>query len=334
MKGRVEHASGVPYAAMKDVLVLTPVYNDWESLRILLGHLDALARSGRFRISVVAIDDGSTDKMPENLFPSGAYSSLTFVDVLEMQCNVGHQNAIAIGLAEVTRREELSENLAVVVMDCDGEDDPEDIPRLLQTFSTHPGHIVLAHRKERSEGPVFVIFYHIYKLLFRLATGHGISFGNFCVLPLTIARRLTFMSQLWNSLPASVVRSRIPNVLLPTQRGQRFCGSSHMNFVSLVLHGYNAIAVFSDIVFIRIFLFVLGISTLTSILVILIRFLTDWVPHLWATIMVGFMTVVLAMTLISLISFSLLTLQIRSQLRIVPGLHGRMFLRRVLRVIG
>ena len=55
--------------------------------------------------------------------------------------------------------------------------------------------------------------------MFFLLTGHRIGFGNFLALPAISARRVANMGELWLSLPATVLRSRIPITNVPTERG-------------------------------------------------------------------------------------------------------------------
>ena len=76
---------------------------------------------------VLVVDDCSPEQ-PGELFRLGPLKSLATVDVLPLRRNLGHQRAIAIGLAYV---EQHIDNRCVVVMDSDGEDSPEDVPRLL-----------------------------------------------------------------------------------------------------------------------------------------------------------------------------------------------------------
>ncbi len=81
--------------------IVTPVYNDWESLHELARRLDAMA--GRERdaaFDVIAVDDGSTAPLPDAFLADAGLAHLGRVDVLRLACNLGHQRAIALGLAE------------------------------------------------------------------------------------------------------------------------------------------------------------------------------------------------------------------------------------------
>ena len=79
-------------------VVLIPAFNDWKVLERLLPLLDrALGARGQ-RASVVVVDDGSTEPRPQS-FGSGTFTALLGIRVLSLRRNLGHQRAIAIGLA-------------------------------------------------------------------------------------------------------------------------------------------------------------------------------------------------------------------------------------------
>ncbi len=65
------------------------------------------------------------------------------IELIELVCNLGSQRAIAVGLAEISHAHDFD---AVVVMDSDGEDRPEDIPALLEEAERHTGSIIVASR--------------------------------------------------------------------------------------------------------------------------------------------------------------------------------------------
>ena len=118
------------------VIILIPVFNDWESLRLLVPAIDrALAAAGR-SARVLVVDDGSTLEPPGE-FPEWEFRAVERVDSLSLRRNLGHQRALAIGMAYVERRIHPD---AVVVMDGDGEDAPEDVPRLLDRLEAERGH--------------------------------------------------------------------------------------------------------------------------------------------------------------------------------------------------
>lgn len=242
--------------------IVTPVLNDWECLQPLMDGLAAAgAEIGELRLLVV--DDGSTTQLdPEAVRVPDAFTS---VEIIHLGCNLGHQRAIAAGLVEVSRR---ADGDAVLVIDADGEDRPQDAMALWNQHLASPTAIVVGQRRSRSEAIRFRMFYALYKVLFRLLTGKVLDFGNFALVPASAATRLTRMTELWNHFPSTIMRSRVPIVKVPLDRQPRFHGSSRMNFTALVNHGLAAIAAFNDAVFVRLIVVASALAVMFGVLAV------------------------------------------------------------------
>ena len=302
-----------------------PVLDDWVSFSMVVQAIaERFARIGR-RFVVIAVDDGSTMRASkiDTMVPPD--SCIEAIEVLQLAINLGHQRAIAVGLVSAARRDDVA---TVVVMDSDGEDRPDDIAALLATADQHPEHVVLAQRARRSEGITFRIGYLIYKLLFRILAGRTIDFGNFCLLPISVVRRLVHMPELWNNLPAAIMRSRLQRIAVPTARGVRHAGRSHMNVLALVLHGLSAMSVYADQIFVRVLLGTALAATVTvlgALIVVVIRFATSFGVPGWASTMIGDLFIVLMQTIIIAVATTLMVLGNRSQRPIVPFVDALSF---------
>jgi polyisoprenyl-phosphate glycosyltransferase len=229
------------------VAILIPVYNDWAAVGALLRRLGDVLAEQTTSTHVILLDDASTDPSP--LSAEQFAGSKLSIAVLALRRNLGHQRAIAVGLAWVERQLRCD---AVVIMDGDGEDDPADVPRLLQQLREN-GHsrIVFAERTRRLERPLFRFFYRLYCGAHRLLTGMSVRVGNFSAIPAKLLARLVTVSELWNHYAAAVFQARIAYEMIPTVRARRLAGHSRMNFVALVTHGLSAISVHSQIVGVR-----------------------------------------------------------------------------------
>lgn len=268
-----------------DALILIPVYNDWASLAELLPGLDRSLEAAGLKADVLVVDDGSTLE-PESA--AGPFRVLGRVDVLRLRCNLGHQRAIAVGLAFA---EDRLAHGAVVVMDGDGEDDPADVPRLLAKLREEGGRsIVFAERTRRSESWTFQVFYRLYKAFHLVLTGRGVRVGNFSAIPRRRLASLVVVSELWSHYAAAAYRSRQPICTIPTERSRRLRGRSSMNFVALVVHGLSAIAVFSDVVGVRLLVLAVGLGLLGFgglAASVVVRLATPWAIPGWATAAAG-----------------------------------------------
>jgi polyisoprenyl-phosphate glycosyltransferase len=250
--------------------ILMPVFNDWESLETTLLQLDRTLAAHGIVAAVLVVDDGSTAMMPPALCQQ-KFAALARVEVLHLRRNLGHQRAIAIGLTFLYT-ETVGE--AVVVMDADGQDRPEDVPELLRTFRAEHGRkIVFAARTRRSESVLFRICYHSYRGLHRLLTGVSVRVGNFSILPFSSLTSLSVVAELWNHYSAAIFRSRLPYVTIPAPRGTRTAGDSRMNFLNLLLHGLSALSVYGEVIGVRLLmvasiLLVLDVGVLMAVLLL------------------------------------------------------------------
>lgn len=247
-------------AELDTLVILIPVYNDWESVALLLPELDAAVAHAATHTHVLLVDDGSTQPAPESL---GAWPHLDRIDVLVLRRNLGHQRAIAVGLCHLYAHHAWD---AVLIMDGDGEDSPADIPRLVERFlALGAGTVVFAERTRRSESAVFRLFYQAYRLTHWLLTGISVKVGNFSLLPRAALGQLVVVSDLWNHYAASVFKARLPRVAIKTRRAHRLRGASHMNFVALVVHGLSAMSVFADLAGVRLLIGFVLMLTLTLV---------------------------------------------------------------------
>jgi polyisoprenyl-phosphate glycosyltransferase len=293
------------------LVILIPVFNDWVSLGMLLPRLDEVLCAAGLAVDMLVVDDGSTQPMPA-AFAAGPYHAIAKIDVLELWRNVGHERAIATGLAYA---QDKLHGSTVLIMDGDGEDDPHDVPRLVHHFRrAGRSKIIFAGRTQRSERLWFRLGYQLFKLLHRLLTGYQVQVGSFSVVPWQILDRLVVTSDLWNHYAAAVYKARFPFDVLPTRRGRRLAGRSRMHFAGLVIHGLSAISVFGDIVGVRM-LMATGLVILVTIVGLLAAATLRLVTHLaipgWATYTTGLLAVILLQAVMMSLMFSFLILSTR-----------------------
>jgi len=310
--------------------VVIPVFNDWESLAILLRELDRLSRSLGCELIVSVIDDGSTqsDEMLRQVV--GDLEALEQLELVQLAVNVGHQRAIAVGLCRAAESDDCD---AVLVMDSDGEDPPESIPLLLEQARGRREFCIVAKRRRRSESLAFKVSYVIYRSVFRLVTGKKIRFGNFSLISTGNVRRLTMIPDLWNNLAAAVLRSRLPLEQVPVDRGKRYAGRSKMNFTSLIVHGFSAISVYADTIFVRLLVTTVVMMCLTVPAVVTVLFLRLFVPvHAtpgWASTVIFGMTIILLQALFTMLTSILALLNSRVQRLMLPIIDYKPYVKEV-----
>ena len=230
---------------MKKFIILIPLFNDWKSVGKLLQEIDLQTKNWDSEVSVIIINDASTEKkssLEKN------YNKIKSVKILNMKKNQVHQRCIATGLMYVSQNEDFD---YVIVMDADGEDRPEELNDFFKKSHENPNKTITGNRFKRSEGIIFRVLYEIHKLLTLLFAGKLIKFGNFTCLPKDHVEQLIKKSYLWNSYSSSVVKTINDRTFIPSIRGVRYVLPSKMNFGALVYHSLTIISVFKKTVITR-----------------------------------------------------------------------------------
>jgi len=295
----------------------------------LVPQLDAALSGQPIKAQLLLLDDCSPTPAPSDLVQVELKNTIS-VETLRLQRNLGHQRAIAIGLCFIHAERQCD---AVVIMDADGEDKPEDVPRLIEMFlRERGGKVIFAQRGRRSASWTFRICYFLYRWEHRLLTGIAVKVGNFSIIPAAHVATLVVVSDTWNHYAASVFKSRIPYCMLPTSRGKRIAGESKMNFVALVLHGLSAISVFAEIVGARLTLAILtlvGFLMALLVAVPVIRWGTDLAIPGWATTAAGLLLVIVLQMLTVALGLTILVLFNRNNLSFLPVRDYRYFVGKV-----
>src|SRR3954453_17257273 len=117
-----------------DLSVLVPVFNEAQNVDPLHGELDAVLRPSGLRYELIFVDDGSTDGTAARLRAIQDRDP-EHVRVAFLRRNCGQTAALSAAL-------DLARGEVLVPMDGDRQNDPADIPRLLETLAQ--GHDVVS----------------------------------------------------------------------------------------------------------------------------------------------------------------------------------------------
>ncbi|HYU30686.1 MAG TPA: glycosyltransferase family 2 protein [Thermoanaerobaculia bacterium] len=117
-----------PPGLAPEVSLVIPVYNEEENLPVLHGEIvQALSGVGR-PYEVIYVDDGSTDRSPAIL--AGLARQDPHVRILRQKRNSGQSAALDAGFR-------FARGEVVVTLDADLQNDPADIPRLLERIGDY-----------------------------------------------------------------------------------------------------------------------------------------------------------------------------------------------------
>ena len=183
---------------MKKIIILLPVYNDWESLLKVLDEIDSVIKDiQKYEFECIIVNDNSTIEKPKIIKPEN-FNSLKIINMKE---NRGHARCNAFGLRYINSNETYD---YVIVMDSDGEDRPVEISNLINKIVEDPETSVVARRIKRSEGLIFQTLYQFHKLITFIFTGKKINFGNYSCLIKKDVNTLSDKASLWSSFSGSV----------------------------------------------------------------------------------------------------------------------------------
>jgi len=239
---------------MKIFQILIPIYNDWESLNILLSKIFSYNKNSVYKFNVLIIDDCSSEKDTKNLYSILANE----VEILRNEKNIGHGKSIAKGVEYLKKNKQFD---FLIVMDGDGEDRPEEISDLVNKSLYNSDKTITANRVKRSEGLFFKFLYECHKILVFLFTGKSIKFGNYVLIPYSHLSLISDKNDLSVSFSGTVEKYIFNKDFINSFRGLRYQGPTKMSFLKLILHSFRIISVFKFNFFFRssVFSSVIGI---------------------------------------------------------------------------
>ena len=230
---------------MKKVIILIPVYNDWESLKKLFFEIDESINDLKdISFNCIVVNDASSIIQPKISKPTNIKS----LKILNMYKNKGHARCNAFGIRYIIKNEDF-DNL--ILMDGDGEDRPIEIKSLIEKIASDPNKSVVARRVKRSEGPFFQLLYKLHKIITFSFTGKNINFGNYSCLTRRDVEILSNKASLWSSYSGTVKKNLKKLNEVNSFRGLRYFGPSQMSIFKLLIHSFSIIAVFKYQVFFR-----------------------------------------------------------------------------------
>ena len=245
---------------MKKIIILMPVYNDWESLIKVLDEINSVIQNIKnYEFRCVIVNDSSSVEKPKIIKPKN-FNSLK---IINMKANRGHARCNAFGLRYINSNEKCD---YVIIMDSDGEDRPVEINALINKIVEKPGISVVAKRIKRSEGPIFQALYQIHKLITFIFAGKKINFGNYSCLTKEDINILSDKASLWSSFSGSVKKHLMSLNEIDSIRGLRYFGPSKMSLFNLAIHSFSIIGVFKYTVFLRSTFMIIILSFLNNIL--------------------------------------------------------------------
>ena len=126
-----------------EVSIVVPIYNEVDNLQALVTRIEAAMRTQTLSFELIAVDDGSNDGSAKLLRTLAA--ERPWLRAVILARNYGQSSALQAGFDRVRGR-------YVVTLDADLQNEPDDIPLLLNRLETDPDvDMVSGWRKDRQD---------------------------------------------------------------------------------------------------------------------------------------------------------------------------------------
>lgn len=199
--------------------VVVPIYNEAESIPTLYARLTGELEALGYNYEIITVDDGSKDRSFEIL------RELALADqrlrVVRFRRNFGQTPAFAAGFDQVRGK-------VVVTLDADLQNDPADIPRLLDKLDE--GYDVVSGWRERRQDPFLSrrLPSHLANRLISWTTGvHLRDYGcSLKVYRTEVLRNIQLYGELHRFIPAIASWQGVAVAELPVRHAPRQFGTS------------------------------------------------------------------------------------------------------------
>lgn len=221
-----------------NLLFLTPLYNDWESLKILLKNINQELKKIKRKAEILIINDCSTinEKLNKNKL-----KYIKKITILNLKKNIGSQKGIFLGLKYIKQKKYKG---ILTILDSDGEDDVKKIKLMIKKAQDNPAAIILAARTKRLEGIFLQLINKTRLFINYVLIGNFINFGNFSSFNLNILKNLLKNNNLWIAYSSGVLKNYNNFIYINSEKKKRYFGNSKVNLKFLIKHSLNILSIY------------------------------------------------------------------------------------------
>jgi glycosyltransferase involved in cell wall biosynthesis len=223
---------------MKEISVVIPVYRAEKIINELCSRLIKNLSLITDNFEIILVDDGSPDKSWNKITKNA--NDEKRIKGYQLSRNFGQHHAITAGL-------EAAKGEWIVVMDCDLQDRPEEIPKLY-TKAQEGYDLVVAQRIVRQD--VFLkrmsskMFYKLFSYL--TDTKQDSSIANFGIYKRKVIQAVLSMKECVRAFPILVQWVGFKRYEMPVMHAERVEGESSYTFFTLLKLATGIIIAFSQ----------------------------------------------------------------------------------------
>jgi glycosyltransferase involved in cell wall biosynthesis len=211
-----------------DISIVLPVYNEAGNLPRFIPELSGVLRDIGRSYEIIAVDDGSKDQSVDVL--RGLKEDEPNLRIIRFRRNFGQTAGFAAGF-------DLARGAVVITMDADGQNDPADIPEMLQVMEDGGYDIVSGWRQDRKE-PFFSR--RLPSMIANRIIGRstGVELHDYgCSLKLydrAVAKNVRLYGELHRFIPALASRIGVRVAEVPVNDRPRQYGESKYNITKTI----------------------------------------------------------------------------------------------------
>lgn len=220
------------------ISIVSPVYQAEELVPLLVDEVSRVVSGITLSYEIILVDDRSRDASWQAIKQECKKSSL--VKGLRLSRNFGQHCAITAGLRHATGD-------WIVVMDCDLQDRPDQIPILYQA-ALKGYDLVCARRRSRQDGKLKRLCSSLFYALFSYLTGtkQDASVANFGIYSRKVIEAILAMNDQLRYFPAMVQWVGFDAATVDVRHAARQHGESSYNIMRMLRLAVNAMISFSD----------------------------------------------------------------------------------------
>jgi polyisoprenyl-phosphate glycosyltransferase len=219
--------------------IVVPVYRAAEIVDELIKKIKASVTAiTEHDYEIILVEDGSTDNTWTVIENKCKVESN--IVAIKLSRNFGQHHAITAGL-------DFCKGDWVVVMDCDLQDRPEEIPRLFQK-AAEGFDIVFAKRNNRTDSFVKKVFSKFFFWIFSYLTGikYDSTIANFGIYNAKVIDAIKSMKEPMRAFFPMTHWVGFSKTAIDVAHGERFSGESTYSFASLLKLASDIILSYSD----------------------------------------------------------------------------------------
>ncbi|APD05855.1 dolichyl-phosphate beta-D-mannosyltransferase [Flavobacteriaceae bacterium UJ101] len=221
------------------ISIVSPVYKAESILEELVSRINEAVSEITDDYEIILPEDGSPDKSWEKI--KEITNKESKVKGIKLSRNFGQHPTIIAGLSYATGE-------WIVVMDCDLQDNPQEIKRLYRKAIKEKYDIVLAKRKERKHGffkrMSSKVFYSVFSYMTN--TKQDSTIANFGIYSKDTINAILNLNDYKKMFPLMIRWIGFKVGELEVIHGERFEGTTSYSFVRLVNLAVDSILSFSD----------------------------------------------------------------------------------------